>query len=461
MKRNDSRKLARAAALAAGLAVAAAAHAALDPNAFEVGWPLEVPAQGGYFDIPLAQDVYRHAPALEQLAVLDARNEPMPFYRVPVDPPSAGEQRVTLGVSPLYVWQPGAGAEVSVSTDDRRTSVAITRPADGPRTDVAAFVVDARAVERAPTAVELEWRPLPQPFLLDVRVEQSDDLTSWRFVGRGSVAQLAVGGTEARHARVAVSARAGGYLRIGWERTVADFYVERVTLVSSETAEPSLQSAQVQALDRAPSPSSGRDASAPAPLYFDAGGPVPAATATVRFTAGSGWLTADVAVADSLDGPWLPVAYRSLFYEIDYSGARFASTPIDVRRVDKRYWRVTPADPIDRGRVELELRYPQELLRVAANGSPPYLLAAGTRSAGAGPDLTFAAVWRRLDPAPAPARATLGSLRELGGPAALVEPYVLPWRAAALWAVLVAGVVAVAFMAVRLAREMHEKPSPR
>jgi hypothetical protein len=322
---------------------------------------------------------------------------------------------------------------------------------------VSAFVVDARAVERASTAVELEWRALPQPFLLVVRVEQSDDLTSWRPVGRGSVAQLAVGGAEARHSRVAVNARAGGYLRIGWERNVADFYLEQVTLVSAETAEPSLLSVRLPALDRAPPPT--RDQSnAPAPLYFDTGGPLPVAMATVRFVSGSGWLTADVAVADSLDGPWLPLSYQSLFYEVEYSETRFASTPIATGRIDKRYWRLAPAESIDRGRVELELRFPQELLRVAANGAPPYLLAAGTRSTDAGPDATFAAVWRRLDPAPASARATLGTLRELGGAAALVEPVVFPWRTAALWAVLVFGVVAVALMAVRLAREMHDKP---
>src|ERR1044071_3242787 len=185
MKRNDSHRFARAAALVAGFAVGVAAHAALDPNAFEVGWPIDFAQQGGYFDVALTQDVYRHAPTIGELAVLDSRNEPMPFYRVPVDPPSRGEQRVTLGVSPVYVSQPGAGlAQLNVSTDDRRTSVAITRSPDVSSTDVSAFIVDARAVERATRAVELEWRALPQPFLLDVRVEQSDDLTNWRPVGR-------------------------------------------------------------------------------------------------------------------------------------------------------------------------------------------------------------------------------------------------------------------------------------
>jgi hypothetical protein len=170
---------------------------------------------------------------------------------------------------------------------------------------------------------------------------------------------------EIRPTYHSVSARAGGYLRIGWERNVADFYLERVTLVSAETAEPSLQNARLRALDHAPPPSRGpgANANAPAPLYFDAGGPVPVAAATVRFVAGSGWLTADVAVGDSLDGPWSPVAYGALFYEVDYSGTRFASPAVAIGRTEKRYWRIAPAEPVGRDRVELELRYPQELLR--------------------------------------------------------------------------------------------------
>jgi hypothetical protein len=55
--------------------------------------------------------------------------------------------------------------------------------------------------------------------------------------------------------------------------------------------------------------------------------------------------------------------------------------------------------------------------------------------------------------------ATLGARRELGGAAALVAPRPFPWRTAALWAVLVVGVLVVATMAVRLARDMRSQPS--
>jgi hypothetical protein len=77
----------------------------------------------------------------------------------------------------------------------------------------------------------------------------------------------------------------------------------------------------------------------------------------------------------------------------------------------------------------------------------------------AGPDATLASVWSALDrPVADVPAATLGQRRELGGAGALVAPRVFPWRTAALWAVLILGVLVVGTMAVRLAREM-QKPS--
>jgi len=88
------------------------------------------------------------------------------------------------------------------------------------------------------------------------------------------------------------------------------------------------------------------------------------------------------------------------------------------------------------------------------------VLAAGTRSEAAGPDPTFAAVWKELQAAGGRASpATLGPRTELGGPAALEAPFEFPWRRAALWSVLGIGVIAVAWMAVRLARELFEARS--
>ena len=75
-----------------------------------------------------------------------------------------------------------------------------------------------------------------------------------------------------------------------------------------------------------------------------------------------------------------------------------------------------PSAPLRGERLELELQFPQEHLRVAVRGGAPYLLAAGTLAEEAGPDATLASVWSALDPpADAVPLATLGARRELGG----------------------------------------------
>jgi hypothetical protein len=431
-----------------------AAAATLDPEQFEVGWPLEVPAGEKIFDVPLTPEVYAHAPTSSQLAVLDANGNTLPFFRASPPAPSATEQRVTLDASPLYANDTsGAIAQLELTTAGGDASVRVTRGGD-PASQIVAFAVDARAVETRPVALELDWRVQPQPFLLDVRIEQSRTLTDWRPVGRASVAQLAIAGASVVHKRVPVNADSGGYFRITWSSTLPGWYLERATLVSSSSGAALLQKASASPLAEAPKGT----AQEPVPknaLYFDAGGTMPVSAVSLAFAAGNGWASATVSSAASLDGPWSDAGYGQLFYEIDYQGRKFASDPLGVGRREHRYWRVVTAEPLARERVTLVLEYPEEHLRVSGDGVGPYLLAAGTLAKEAGPDSTFAAVVRELPAIGAPPpRATLGPMAELGGAAALDAPYEFPWRLALLWAVLGGGALAVAWMAVRLARDL-------
>jgi hypothetical protein len=435
---------------------ACTARAELAPGQFAVGWPLELPAEQAFFDIPLTLDVYANAPSIEQIAVLDAAGEPMPFYRVRQEPPAASEHRVTLDVSPVYAESDeGVSADLRVTDRSGRTSVTVTQPAEA--SAITAFIVDARGVAMAPTAMELDWRTQQQPFLLDVLVEQSVTLADWRLVGRASVAALAIGGAEVRHGRVPLAARAGGYYRITWSGGVPQWLLERATVVTTAETRPARDVARLVPLAADAAPRG--DAAAAGAAYFDAGGSLPVAAVALEFDGRDGWATADVAASASLDGPWQPLAYGELFYEVGMSGERLASAPVAVGRHEARYWRVNPASPLARERVTLRLEYPAEHLRFAAQGSPPYLLTAGTRAAEAGPDAAFAAVWSELGRREAPPRAILGMRRDLGGAAALAGPREVPWRTIALWAVLGGGVLAVAWMAVRLAREMRHEPS--
>jgi len=446
--------LLRASVAAVGAALAATA-AALDPLEFVAGWPIEAPAGAEIFDVPLTADVYAAAQSIQQIAVLDANGEPQPFFLSGPPSNASTERRVVLEASPLYAGNPTAAPSVGVTTGPGATSVRVT-PGSAGSVAITGFVLDARAVDSAPFALELDWRALPQPFLLDVAVEQSTDLTSWRSVGRASVAALAIGGAEARHARVPVRASAGGYYRITPRGSVADWHLLRATLVSSTGAPATPSSIRVPPLvGGVASENPSVDT-----LYFDAGGQLPVQSVTLAFAAGDGWVRADVAASASPDGPWTPVAYGELFYALSFEGRDFASDPVRVGRREARYWRVVPAAPLRGQKLELTVEFPQERLRVAASGGAPYLLAAGTLTDDAGPDATLSSVWSALDSAAVSVPlATLGARRELAGGGALVAPRVFPWRTAALWTVLVVGVLVVGAMAVRLAREMRNSTS--
>lgn len=440
--------------LAAAAAAVATAAAALDPQQFVAGWPIEAPA-AEVFDVPLTAEVYATAQSVGQMAVLDANSAPLPFFRRTTSVPDAVEQRLTLEASPLYAATAGGTPALGVTTSERGTSITVTPGASGDSAAVTGFVLDARAADVTPIALDLEWRELPQPFLLDVRVEQSVDLTNWRFVGGAAVAALDVAGTEARHARVPVHASAGGYYRITPARSVEGWYLERAALITAETA-----TGEALTVRAAPLPDRALPADAvPEALYFDAGGALPVTAVAVAFPADVGWLRADVAASDSLEGPWYPAAHGALFYALRFEERAFASTPVALARRELRYWRVTPSRGARPQGLELVLTSPQEYLRVSAGGASPFMLAAGTLAEEAGEDRTFAAVWRDLDPDPEVPIAGLGVRRELGGANALRAPREFPWRAAVLWSVLVGGVLVVGFMAVRLAREMQHKPA--
>ena len=199
-------------AIIVSCSAAGAAAAALDPQKFVAGWPLDATGEETFYDLPLTHEVYRFGRSLDELAVLDANREPMPFYRVAVAAPAISETRASLAVSPIYVQQKAeAGADLSISLQGDRTDVSIKRPGQEESSEeVVAFVADARGVEHLPYALEFEWLPLERPFLMNVTVEQSNDLNNWRRVGGGSIAALAIEDAPLAHRKIEIAGRPGG-----------------------------------------------------------------------------------------------------------------------------------------------------------------------------------------------------------------------------------------------------------
>lgn len=445
------RSLVTALIVIAGLGRAAAA---LEPAQFVAGWPLELPSGGQFFDIPLNAEIYRYGRSLDELAVLDSRGEPMPFYRVDVPSPVESERRTSLAVSPIYgPLDESTIAELSVATDGGRTDVTVTRPPPSEDSEVVAYIVDARSLEQRPMAIELEWQSLERPFLMGVSIEHSDNLTAWRPAGRGSVASLDIDGNRVTQARVPITGRDRGFYRITWDRQIADWQLERVVFIASELTETATFGTLELMPVEVPEEQRVEDA-----LFFDAGGELPTTAVDLVIQDANRWASASIEWSNSLTGSWRRLGAARLFYNIDFQGQTFASEPLEIARAEARYWRVVffPSPPA--GRVDLELDYPDEKLRFAANGEAPYMLVGGTLQDDAGPDRTFAELMSTLERQSASiAEARVGARRVLGGPAALETPFAIAWRTVLLWTVLLAAAFGVAWMAFRLAREMFGK----
>jgi len=423
---------------------------AVDPDEFAVGWPLELAPGSEFYDIPLNADVYRNARSVSQIAVLDVNGEPMPFYRVLIEPEPPAEEITTLGVSPVYQTQTGELiTDLTVETSDEVVNLSFGA-ASTEGASIVAFIADAREIETPAAAIDLDWAEMAQPFMTSVVVSHSEDLDRWEVIGRGTIASLAIDGARVRHGRIPVSGRSGGYYRLGWSgSTPAPWLVEELSLVMSREPDAvPVELVQLPPITPAEVPA---DADENA-LFFDAGGSLPARAVELGFGEPNRWANAVISGSDSLDGPWRRMASRRLYYRVEFEGRQLGTPPVQITRTGFRYWKVQPDRSLSDG-IELRLHYPQERLRFAANGSGPYQLVGGGLSSEAGPDAVLRQVWEQLDDGLTGNVAELGAMRVLGGDAAFVAPSEFPWRSALLWGALLFGALTVGWMSIRLARE--------
>src|SRR5690606_24669573 len=137
------RQIAIASAAALGVPLVAGA---LEPEAFAVGWPLELPIAGDVVDVPLTREGYENIDGAEQIAILDAGGVPVSFFRISPGP-GAVEQRARLSASPLFAAAADAlAADVAISSAGDETRVRVV-PGPGRADDaLTGFLLDARAI---------------------------------------------------------------------------------------------------------------------------------------------------------------------------------------------------------------------------------------------------------------------------------------------------------------------------
>ena len=450
-------------ARAAILALACSAHAVaadVTRSDFAYGMQLQATTVAPLYRVSLPLDVYQQAvrPDLGDIRVLNGDGEIVPYaLRRATGDIASTAVPVPLAVFPLRGVTLDPGASVRLQMGVGSTSVQIERSASAGAAQAIIFgyLLDARALARSMSVLDLGWATDAADFSTRVQLESSDDLSQWRKVAEAPVINLHYGGQQFQQARIAFAPTSAKFLRLSWIGTPP------AATLTSVMATPATDRVDVR---RQSISARGHIAAGTTGDYeFDLGANVPLDRVNLDLPEVNTVVTADFDTRAEPTAQWRPVGHARLYRLQTGDGAQIANPPLALPVTTSRYWRVRVSS--DGGGLGSGLPVlsggwlPDDVLFVA-RGRPPFELVYGSGAAGPASlpvqnlkvDLPDAgASHPQIDVG----AATLAARTLIGGPDRLKPRHPqIQYRVVLLWALLILGVALMAWMAWQLSRKL-------
>jgi hypothetical protein len=437
------------------LAFAACASALAEtPADYAYRIPLAVPADAAFVRVALPADVYERAVRadLGDVRVFDARGAPVAFAFLP--PPQAAREPAGTASLALFPLRVDAASDlrdvaITIRKDGARASVDIAtrdgRPVAPQR--LAGYLVDASEVAQPIDALLLQLVPGGN-VTTRVRLEASDDLSSWRTVAAdAALIDVEYAGRRLVRNRVELPRTRAKYLRVSWAASQPAPELDGASAEYGERlAEPARQWRSVAGV---------AVGGKPGEFAFDVDGAFPADRATLVLAQVNTVAPAHLLARASASDEWR-AAGSGVFYRLRHPNGDVENAPIAVSGPARRHWlvRVDPRAAIAEP-PQLSLGWHPHVIVFAARGSAPFVLAYGraaSKPAALAIDTLVPGYDRATFDAERLPAATAGAVAVSAGDAALREPIAFDrW---ALWAVLAAAALMLAWMAVRLGRRL-------
>ncbi len=454
-----------------GIVVASAllgrVHAA-DEASFRHSAPISIEQAAPFVRLPLPPSAYAHSvqPDLRDLRIIDARDQRVPFA---VLAPRADEQQTVEQQHDAVLYplppRPAAGpwpTPIEVRVHGDRVSV-VTRPGQtaqpaGARSGGWLFDLGQRGRDAPPLhALHLRWSG-PAEFSAAFSFDSSDDLRTWRHGGQGQVMALSSAHGALTQPVVVLPAGIGRFVRLAWADASSAPAISGAAVVASQARSRVLDAPTELTFAPVAEPpgKNAPDATAARALHFDLGGALPLQQIDLRLAGGTRVVPARVQGRNTVDQPWHELA-NAVFYRLE-RGADSATSPPIRLRTTMRYLRVVPdarAPALDAESTRLVVQAQLASLVFANQGQAPFTLLAGSRNA-APSSLPLATLVPALDDERSRfGRASLQPWTEVAAVARAeqAQQQLARWRPVLLWAVLVVGVLALAAMVWRLARD--------
>jgi hypothetical protein len=437
------------------LAVAAADR----PDDFAYGMTIHADGQEALYEIEIPPAVYRGVSRsdLGDIRIFNGQGEVVPHALKPRTATSVERgAAVSLPVFPLMGESQDKLENLHVLVDKRANGTIVSvrggAKASAPKNQLRGYLLDASALKRSVQAVRFEWQGDADGFAGKVRVEGSDDLSTWNTLADdAALVKLTFGGHVLEQNRVELRAAKYKYLRISWPENQKPLEALRAF---AELTASTVSAARVwQKI-------AGEGVSGKTGDYsYDLGGPFPFDRLRIELPQVNSLVQLQILARAKSADEWRPVT-NAIAYRLRNRDAEVTSPEIVLTSGGERYWmlRVDPkGGGVGTGVPALEIGWVPQKLVFAARGNGPFQLAYGSSRAKPALFAIDALIPGYKTDAEFKVRAaTLGEPTTLAGPTRLRAQ--MDYKKWALWTVLLLGVAALAWMAYRLSRQVAKAP---
>jgi Protein of unknown function (DUF3999) len=440
---------------ALAIALCAAAVAAVNDGASPKDFAYRMQVIGtedaAAYRVALPLSVYQKIvhPDLSDLRVFNGSGEQVPFA---IERPAAGTISNAAASLPLFPLKDDSTATLdALRVTIESTKGAINLQAGGApsqQSRIGIYLVDGRSLEVPVAALQLDWPDDAPDFAGRLKVEASDSLGDWRpVVEAAPIANLHANPGKLIEQRIELSPTKARFWRLSWVGGAAPFVL---TSVHAEPAKQSLEARHLR-LSVAATPA----AHMAGEFEYNLHAHVPVDRVNLELPDLN-----TVAEVELLSRAWASDAWHTVrrggFYRLKGDGIELRNGPVPVPLNTDPHWMIR-ADPRAGGlgavAPDLTVEWvPHELVFVA-RGAAPFYIAYGS----AATDSKAAVSLDLLPKSVSIASASLSEPEPLGGDVQLKRPPApYAWKAAVLWAVLIAGAALLAWMAFRLSKEVKQ-----
>lgn len=429
--------------------------------------PLVLEGKGAIYALTLPAEAYRGIARrdLGDLRVLNGAGEEVPhaLERLAATEKVAGSS-LAFAYFPVYgaagrpsdnlrmsvERRPDGTLRAAISTGDRRVA----------NRSVVGYVIDASAASAALHQLRFDWPAGPEGSTLDVRVEASDDLRSWRPAGSGPLLVLRRGETVLERRAVDLAPVRANYFRLSWRGGQED---PKLTGVTAQTVDASADAQRAWLrFDGAAGAKTGE-------YLFELPPSLPVDRLRFDLPQQNTVVSASVATQERPAGPERAVT-RAVLYRMEHAGQKLENPDLRIAATAEKRWLLrvdARGGGLGGGMPALNAGWlPHRLIFVARGDGPFQLVFGNPDAASSAMSVTSLVPGHASDKPVAALGAKLGEVRtgEIPAqtPVVAARDYVeqMDRKKLWLWGSLLLAVLVIVGMAWRLTREMPVPGEP-